>query len=103
MSENGCVFCNEASGQEKLEAVYLVEGRMTHSIGGEPLEHVLLIPEDHVYSAEEMGRLPEGRAKDIDVTKFSYTSNANNGSDAGREIFFHLCAGVMGGRKVRLS
>ena len=101
MSENGCAFCNEASGEEKWEAVYLVEGTMTHSRGGESLVHVLLFSEDHVSSVEEVGRLPEGRAKNMDVTEFGYASNGNNGSGAGRELF-HLRAGVMGGRKVRV-
>jgi hypothetical protein len=82
--------------------VYLVEGTITHSIGGESLAHVLLVPKDHYYSAEEIGRLSEGRANNMDVTEFGYASNVNNGSDAGHEIFLLLRADVMGGRKVRM-
>jgi hypothetical protein len=64
VSENGCVLCKKvASGEEKLEAVYLEEWSVTHSIGGEALAHVLVIPRDHVPSAKEMGRLPEDREK----------------------------------------
>ena len=104
MRENGCVLCKKvASGEEKLEAVYLEEWSVTHSIGGEVLAHVLAISGDHVPSAKEMGRLPEDRAKNTDVTEFGYAFNVNNGSDAGQEMFLYLRADVMGGRKVRVT
>jgi hypothetical protein len=79
-----------------LEAVYLEEWSVTHSIGGEVLAHVLVISGDHVPSAKD-------RAKNTDVTEFGYAFNVNNGSDAGQEMFLHLRADVMGGRKVRVT
>ena len=67
------------------------------------MAHVLVIPRDHVPSAKEMGRLPEDRAKNTDVTEFGYAFNLNNGSDAGQEMFLYLRADAMGGRKVRVT
>lgn len=103
MSENNCVFCKIASGEEESEAVYEEEKVMAfHSIGGEAPAHVLFIPRDHVSSPEEIGQLSEGVAEKVDVAGSSYAFGINNGSDAVQEVF-HLRAHVVGGRKMRMT
>ncbi len=111
MSENDCVFCKIASGEEELEVVYEEEGMMAfRSIGGEAPIHALFVTRDHVSSTEEIGQLSEGAAKRIfeaapavaekvDVVGSSYAFGVNNGSDAGQEVF-DLRAHVLGGRKM---
>ncbi len=113
MSENGCVFCKIASGEEESEIVYEEEGVMAfHSIGGKAPVHVLVIPREHVSSLEEIGELPEGVTKRIfevaqevaekmDVARSGYVFRINNGPDAGQEVF-HLHVHVMGGERMEM-
>lgn len=113
MSENDCVFCKIASGEEESEVVHEEEGVMAfHSIGGKAPVHVLVIPREHVSSLEEIGKLPGGVAERIfevaqkvaekmGVAGSGYAFRINNGNDAGQEVF-HLHAHVMGGRKMEM-
>ena len=113
MSENGCVFCKIASGEEESEIVYEEEGVMAfHSAGGKAPVHVLVIPREHVSSLEEIGELSEGVAKRIfevaqevaeqmDIARSGYVFRINNGPDAGQEVF-HLHVHVMGGERMEM-
>ena len=113
MSDNGCVFCKIASGEEESEIVHEEEGVIAfHSAGGKAPVHVLVIPREHVSSLEEIGRLPEGVAERIfevaqevaekmEVAGSGYVFRINNGSDAGQEVF-HLHAHVMGGERMEM-
>ena len=111
MSENDCVFCKIASGEEKSEIVHEEDGvRVFHSIDGEAPGHVVVVSRVPVFSLAEIGKLPEGMANRIfevaqevaekmGVAGSGYTFGINNRSDAGQEVF-HVGAHVLGGREV---
>ncbi|HLL39394.1 MAG TPA: HIT domain-containing protein [Rubrobacteraceae bacterium] len=66
MSENGCVFCKVAGGEEESEIVHDEEGMMAfHSIGGQAPVHVLVILKEHIFSLQEIDKFPDGVAKRI--------------------------------------
>lgn len=111
MSENGCVFCKVAGGEEESEIVHDEEGMMAfHSIGGQAPVHVLVIPKEHIFSLQEIDKFPDGVAKRIfevarevaermGIEASGYACRINNGPDSRQEAF-HLHAHVMGGRKI---
>ncbi len=113
MSENGCVFCKIAGGEEESEVVHNEEGVMAfHSIGGQAPVHMLVIPKERISSLQEIDKLPDGVAKRIfevarevaermGIEESGYAFRINNGPDSGQEVF-HLHAHLMGGRKMRM-
>ena len=113
MSEDGCVFCKIARGEEESEVVCDEEGVLAfHNVNGKAPVHVLVIPKEHVSSLAETEWLPEAVAKRIfevaqkaaektGVSESGYVFRINNGADAGQEIF-HLHAHVMGGERMEM-
>ncbi len=99
MSENSCAFCKITTGEEESEIVHGEERVAFHSVGGASLARVLVVPEDHVVSPEEIEVLPESRVTNVDTAESGYTIRTNNGSDAGQEIFLHPHTHVMGDKK----
>lgn len=108
MSENEPTFCkNSEWGREARE-----EGAVAfHSIGGEALVHLLVIPRKCESYLEEIDNLPEGVAKCIEaaqeaaekvcVAESSCASGTKDGGDAGQEVFC-LHAHVVGDRKMEI-
>ena len=111
MSEN-CIFCKIIAGEIPSQRVYSDEMvtafRDIHPVA--PI-HILIVPNDHISSVNEVEPEDEGRmgrlftvarklAENEGISQTGYRMIVNSGPNAGQEVF-HLHLHLLGGQKMR--
>lgn len=107
---NNCTFCRIANGEESARIIYRDEDvTVFHDRNPQAPVHVLLIPNEHIESVNEvtaedvdlLGKLfvvARRVAEQEDVTG-GYRLVVNTGSRAGQSVF-HLHMHLLGGRRL---
>ncbi len=103
-----CVFCRIVAGHLPAREVLRERGMVAfHDIAPKAPVHVLVVPERHVASMDEVSGMPDGEkaamleviaevARRVGVADRGYRVTTNHGPDS-RQSVFHLHWHVMGG------
>lgn len=109
MSDPDCPFCRIIAGKAQADILYRDE-RLTVFTTIQPIApvHVLIVPNEHIVSNNEVTDAHEGvlghmvvvarlLAKQFNIDQSGYRLVINTGPDAGQSVF-HLHMHLIGGR-----
>jgi histidine triad (HIT) family protein len=109
MSENNCIFCQIANGDNPASIVYKDERTVAFDdVNPQAPVHVLIISHEHIESLDEASQRDEATlghllrvaariANERGLSESGYRTVINTGPGAGQSVF-HLHVHLLGGR-----